>query len=38
MACDVNFFGVDADEDAHERLIEILDEETRRMNELEGDR
>ncbi|MWG36595.1 hypothetical protein [Halomarina oriensis] len=38
MACDVNFSGVDADEDAHERLIEILDEETRRMNELEGDR
>lgn len=35
IASDVNFFGVEADDAAHEQLIEILDEETRRLTELE---
>jgi hypothetical protein len=36
VACDINYNGIDADEDASERLTSIIDEETQRMNELEG--
>jgi len=35
VACDINYNGIDADEDASERLTDIIDEETQRMNELE---
>ncbi|AKU09895.1 hypothetical protein [Haloferax gibbonsii] len=35
VACDINYESVDADEDAHKQLIEILNEEKRRMNKLE---
>ncbi|ERH03260.1 MAG: hypothetical protein A07HR60_00958 [uncultured archaeon A07HR60] len=34
VACDINYNGIDADEDASDHLTTILDEETRRMNEL----
>ncbi|WP_225336362.1 hypothetical protein [Halomicrobium urmianum] len=36
VACDINYNGIDADEDASDQLTTIIDEETRRMNELEG--
>lgn len=36
VASDINYNGIDADEDASERLTAILDEEKRRLNELEG--
>lgn len=36
VACDINYDAVDADEGASEKLVEILDEETRRMKELKS--
>ena len=36
IACDINYDAIDADGEAHETFIELLDAETERVAELEG--
>lgn len=36
VACDINYDGIDADDDAHETYVALLDEENEQRKELEG--